>query len=96
MTQTPGDAKQADSVSAGASPLTRLLRRALEAAGGWLPFDRFMALALYAPGLGYYARGRRQFGALPGVQLAVFLRLARAFFRLCGVGQGKAPTGLLI
>lgn len=34
-------------------------------AGGWLPFDRFMALALYAPGLGYYASGSRQFGLLP-------------------------------
>jgi SAM-dependent MidA family methyltransferase len=34
-------------------------------AGGWLPFDTFMALALYAPGLGYYAAGDQQFGALP-------------------------------
>ncbi len=34
-------------------------------AGGWLPFDQFMALALYAPGLGYYARGDQQFGHLP-------------------------------
>ncbi len=34
-------------------------------AGGWLPFDTFMALALYAPGLGYYAAGQRQFGVLP-------------------------------
>jgi SAM-dependent MidA family methyltransferase len=33
--------------------------------GGWLPFDRFMAMALYAPGLGYYSRGGRQFGMLP-------------------------------
>ncbi|MFX8184052.1 hypothetical protein ABTL26_19785, partial [Acinetobacter baumannii] len=33
--------------------------------GGWLPFDRFMALALYEPGLGYYAGGRRKFGLLP-------------------------------
>ena len=68
MTQQPGDAKQADSVSAGPAPvaqLTRLLRRAIDTAGGWLPFDRFMALALYAPGLGYYARGSRQFGAMP-------------------------------
>jgi len=39
---------------------------AIEAAGGWLPFDRFMALALYAPGLGYYARDDRQFGRFPG------------------------------
>ncbi len=32
-------------------------------AGGWLGFERFMELALYAPGLGYYARNGRQFGA---------------------------------
>ena len=65
MTQQPADANPAPSVSAAASPLMRLIRRAIETAGGWLPFDRFMALALYAPGLGYYARGSRQFGAMP-------------------------------
>ena len=37
----------------------------IAAAGGWLPFDRFMAAALYEPGLGYYARGSRQFGLMP-------------------------------
>ncbi|MGQ3051818.1 MAG: class I SAM-dependent methyltransferase [Roseateles sp.] len=37
----------------------------IAAAGGWLPFDRFMAMALYAPGLGYYAGGRRKFGQMP-------------------------------
>ena len=37
---------------------------AIQAAGGWLPFDRFMQLALYAPGLGYYAHGSRKFGQL--------------------------------
>jgi SAM-dependent MidA family methyltransferase len=65
MTQQPGGTTEASSVSAGLSPLTRLIRRAVETAGGWLPFDRFMALALYAPGLGYYARGSRQFGTMP-------------------------------
>lgn len=30
---------------------------------GALPFSRFMELALYAPGLGYYAAGARKFGA---------------------------------
>ncbi|HVE53595.1 MAG TPA: SAM-dependent methyltransferase [Ramlibacter sp.] len=34
-------------------------------AGGWLPFDRYMALALYAPGLGYYANASRKFGTMP-------------------------------
>ena len=32
---------------------------------GWLPFDRFMVLALYTPGHGYYASGARQFGRMP-------------------------------
>ena len=38
----------------------------IEEAGGWLPCDRFMALALYEPALGYYARGERLFGHGPG------------------------------
>jgi SAM-dependent MidA family methyltransferase len=33
------------------------------AEGDWIPFTRFMELALYAPGLGYYAAGARKFGA---------------------------------
>src|SRR5215831_7283127 len=52
----------AASVSA---PLVALVRRAIERDGGWLPFDRYMAMALYAPGLGYYARDSRQFGLMP-------------------------------
>jgi SAM-dependent MidA family methyltransferase len=31
--------------------------------GGWIPFSRFMELALYAPGFGYYAAGSRKIGA---------------------------------
>jgi SAM-dependent MidA family methyltransferase len=59
-----GASNGADSVSAGAdSALLALIRRQIAAAGGWLPFDRFMASALYAPGLGYYARGATIFGA---------------------------------
>jgi SAM-dependent MidA family methyltransferase len=41
------------------------LRAAIEQAGGWLPFDQWMALALYAPGLGYYAAGNQKLGT-PG------------------------------
>ncbi|MCW5610194.1 MAG: SAM-dependent methyltransferase [Rubrivivax sp.] len=52
----------ADSVSAR---LRQRLHEAIAAAGGWLPFDRFMAIALYEPGLGYYTRDARQFGVLP-------------------------------
>ena len=42
-----------------------LIREAIQAEGGWLPFDRFMALALYAPGLGYYSNTRQKFGQMP-------------------------------
>ena len=42
-----------------------LVRKAIDRDGGWLAFDRFMALALYAPGLGYYSGNRRVFGTLP-------------------------------
>ncbi len=39
-----------------------LIRAEIAAAGGWIGFDRYMELALYAPGLGYYAAGARKFG----------------------------------
>ena len=42
-----------------------LIGKAIARDGGWLAFDRFMALVLYAPGLGYYAAGNRVFGTLP-------------------------------
>jgi SAM-dependent MidA family methyltransferase len=34
----------------------------INAAGGWIGFERFMDLALYAPGLGYYSGGARKLG----------------------------------
>jgi SAM-dependent MidA family methyltransferase len=55
-------ASEPDSVS---RPLAAVIRRAVDAAGGWLPFDRFMALALYEPGLGYYANTAPKFGLMP-------------------------------
>ena len=45
--------------------LRRIIGDALDAAAGWIGFDAFMALALYAPGLGYYARDSLKFGTLP-------------------------------
>lgn len=47
------------------SALQAHLRGAIAAAGGWLPFDRYMAEALYAPGLGYYANASVKFGTMP-------------------------------
>ena len=39
--------------------------QAIARANGWLGFDEFMSLALYAPGLGYYANDSRKFGLMP-------------------------------
>jgi SAM-dependent MidA family methyltransferase len=38
------------------------LLAALAEAGGWLSFARYMDLALYAPGLGYYSAGAQKIG----------------------------------
>jgi len=42
--------------------LRALIQEQVFAAGGALPFSRFMELALYAPGLGYYSAGTAKFG----------------------------------
>jgi SAM-dependent MidA family methyltransferase len=42
--------------------VSRFIGARIEAAGGWLPFDEFMELALYAPGLGYYTAGGVKIG----------------------------------
>ncbi len=50
-----------------ANPLPDHILAEVRAAGGWLGFDAFMALALYTPGLGYYANDTAKFGPLPYV-----------------------------
>ena len=45
------------------SALGEHISTAIAAAGGWIGFDRFMALALYAPAQGYYSGGAHKFGA---------------------------------
>ena len=42
--------------------LVQLIREEIKTGGGWLSFARFMELALYAPGLGYYSAGSRKLG----------------------------------
>ena len=42
--------------------LREVIQEQMIAAGGSLPFWKFMELALYAPGLGYYSAGAHKFG----------------------------------
>ena len=42
--------------------LSALIAEQVDAAGGWISFDRYMRLVLYAPGLGYYSAGATKLG----------------------------------
>ena len=53
---------EADSLT---TAMLERVHKAILAADGWLPFDQFMALALYEPGLGYYANQQPKFGTMP-------------------------------
>jgi len=80
---------QQGSVSA---PMMAALREAIAQAGGWLPFDRYMALALYAPGIGYYSRDSRQFGWMPasGSDFVTAPELSPLFGQTLAVQVGEA------
>src|SRR5438874_1914549 len=53
---SPEEARHSAAVAA-------LIHAEMAAAAGWLSFERFMELALYAPGLGYYSAGSFKIGA---------------------------------
>lgn len=52
----------ADDAKSASDALANHLRAEIEHAGGWIGFDRFMQLALYEPGLGYYSAGAAKLG----------------------------------
>ena len=59
----PFDLPEPDAEAAAHSArLSDAIRHEITAAGGAVPFSRFMELALYAPGLGYYSAGASKFG----------------------------------
>ena len=62
--QTPANLPRPDADAlAHSARLAERIRAAIREAGGAIPFSRYMELALYAPGLGYYSAGARKFGA---------------------------------
>lgn len=80
--------------------------------GGWIPFSRFMELALYAPGLGYYAAGAHKFGwegdfvTAPEIsrlfgrtlarQAAEIMALSTPNIVELGAGSGKLAADMLL
>ena len=80
-----------------ASPLTARIFAAIDAAGGQLSFERFMSMALYEPGFGYYAAGTPKFGHFPsqGSDFVTAPELTPLFARALArqVAQALAATG---
>ncbi len=97
---------------AHSAQLCALIRHGIAAQGGWIPFSRFMELALYAPGLGYYTAGARKFGAagdfITAPELSVMFgrTLARQLVEVMqastphilelGAGSGKLALDILV
>ena len=86
----------------GSSPalterLAAHIRQQIAAQGGWIGFDRFMQLALYTPGLGYYANDSAKFGAMPesGSDFVTAPELTPLFGQTLAaqVGEALAATG---
>ncbi len=79
--------------------------------GGWISFSRFMELALYAPGMGYYSAGARKFGeagdfvTAPEISSLFGRTLARQLVEIMahsapyvielGAGSGKLAVDIL-
>jgi len=91
--------------------LRNFIQQDIAAQGGWIPFARFMELALYAPGLGYYSAGARKLGAAgdfvtaPEISPLFGRTLARQVAEIMahstphiielGAGSGKLATDVL-
>ena len=92
--------------------LKRRIIDEIEAAGGWIGFDHFMELALYAPCMGYYSGGAQKFGAAgdfvtaPEISSAFSQTLATQAVQIMansaplivevGAGSGRLAADLLL
>jgi SAM-dependent MidA family methyltransferase len=61
-TTAPREPAASHAAAAHVERLRSHVQGALAAAGGWLSFERYMDLVLYAPGLGYYSAGAQKIG----------------------------------
>jgi SAM-dependent MidA family methyltransferase len=63
--------------------LTERIRDEIARGGGWISFARFMEMALYEPGLGYYSAGAHKLG--PGGDFVTAPEVAPVFSRCLAV-----------
>lgn len=92
--------------------VTEYVRAEIDAHGGWIDFAQYMNMALYAPGLGYYAAGATKFGAAGdfvtapeisplfgrtlALQIAQILRETGGDVLELGAGSGKLAVDVLL
>jgi SAM-dependent MidA family methyltransferase len=81
-----------DAAAAHSARVREHLASAVNAAGGWLSFERFMELALYAPGLGYYSGGAAKLGA--GGDFTTAPEVSRLFGACVAVQCAEVLRGL--
>ncbi|MBI4742695.1 MAG: SAM-dependent methyltransferase [Betaproteobacteria bacterium] len=97
---------------AHSAALVRLVADEIGRAGGWIGFNRFMELALYAPGMGYYSGGAHKFGeagdfvTAPEIspafartlaaQVEQILALSAPAIVEAGAGSGRMAADLLL
>ena len=91
--------------------VAEFIRRDIAAQGGWISFARYMELALYAPGLGYYTAGAHKlgeagdfitapelsplFGRTLARQAAEIMALSAPHVLELGAGSGKLAADML-
>jgi len=78
--------------------LTGAIRAEIRSGGGWLDFARYMELALYAPGLGYYSAGSTKLGPSGDFTTAPELSglFGRALARTLRAELGETPAPVIL
>lgn len=78
--------------------LVTRIRAEIEANAGWISFARFMEMALYEPGLGYYSAGATKFGAQGDFVTAPEISplFSRCLARQCGEILGSLGGGSVL
>ena len=70
------------------------IEKEIASLGGWMPFARYMQLALHEPGVGYYASGARKFGA--GGDFVTAPELGSLFGRTLARQLQEIPGGRIL
>lgn len=94
LNPVPPPAPPAQAALAHSQALVSRIRQVIADDGGWIDFARYMDLALYAPGLGYYTGGAHKLGAqgdfvtAPELTALFSATLARQFAELVAITDG--------